>query len=417
MARCGCRGGQRATLAPTRQASGEGGSGCSSPTSRSAGRCSPRWSRSCCAIVGIVAFFSLSVREYPDIDPPIVSVETSYTGAAAQRGREPHHPAARGAARRHRGHPDDHLALARRPLGHLDRVQPRPRRRRGRERRARPRRRRGRRSARRRAAARGPQGRCRRAADHVLRHLAPRLVAAPAQRLCRPQHLVDRFSSIDGVARVFSRRRGAAVDARLARARAARRVPADARAMSRPRCAPRMSSFPPAASNGRTRMSTLRVNRPFATPAQFAQLDRRPRRRRLSRPAGRRRAGRGGRRRTPIRRSALNGDQASASASSASRAPTRSRWRTPRRRRAREIEPNLPQGMTIVVGSRQFAVHQQGDREGLADAGRGGGARRARHLPVPRKLARDADPGGHRADLPARHLRRAVARSAIRSTC
>ncbi|MEJ7925822.1 efflux RND transporter permease subunit [Sphingobium sp. AN641] len=34
-------------------------------------------------IVGIVGFMSLSVREYPDTDPPIVSVETGYTGAAA----------------------------------------------------------------------------------------------------------------------------------------------------------------------------------------------------------------------------------------------------------------------------------------------------------------------------------------------
>jgi multidrug efflux pump len=34
-------------------------------------------------VVGIVGFMSLSVREYPDTDPPIVSVETTYTGAAA----------------------------------------------------------------------------------------------------------------------------------------------------------------------------------------------------------------------------------------------------------------------------------------------------------------------------------------------
>jgi multidrug efflux pump len=34
-------------------------------------------------LVGLVAFFSLSVREYPDTDPPIVSVQTAYTGAAA----------------------------------------------------------------------------------------------------------------------------------------------------------------------------------------------------------------------------------------------------------------------------------------------------------------------------------------------
>ncbi|MCP3732414.1 efflux RND transporter permease subunit [Sphingomonas sp. MG17] len=34
-------------------------------------------------IIGIVAFLSLSVREYPDTDPPVVSVQTAYTGAAA----------------------------------------------------------------------------------------------------------------------------------------------------------------------------------------------------------------------------------------------------------------------------------------------------------------------------------------------
>ncbi len=34
-------------------------------------------------IVGVVGYLSLSVREYPDTDPPIVSVETTYTGAAA----------------------------------------------------------------------------------------------------------------------------------------------------------------------------------------------------------------------------------------------------------------------------------------------------------------------------------------------
>jgi multidrug efflux pump len=35
------------------------------------------------AVVGIVGFLSLPVREYPAVDPPIVSVETTYTGAAA----------------------------------------------------------------------------------------------------------------------------------------------------------------------------------------------------------------------------------------------------------------------------------------------------------------------------------------------
>ena len=35
------------------------------------------------AVVGIVGFLSLSVREYPDVDPPVVSVDTTYIGAAA----------------------------------------------------------------------------------------------------------------------------------------------------------------------------------------------------------------------------------------------------------------------------------------------------------------------------------------------
>ena len=35
------------------------------------------------SLVGIVGFLALSVREYPDTDPPVVSVETEYTGAAA----------------------------------------------------------------------------------------------------------------------------------------------------------------------------------------------------------------------------------------------------------------------------------------------------------------------------------------------
>ena len=37
------------------------------------------------AVVGLIGFLSLSVREYPDTDPPIVSVQTRYIGAAASR--------------------------------------------------------------------------------------------------------------------------------------------------------------------------------------------------------------------------------------------------------------------------------------------------------------------------------------------
>ncbi len=34
-------------------------------------------------VFGAVSFFRLAVREYPDIDPPVVSIETTYTGASA----------------------------------------------------------------------------------------------------------------------------------------------------------------------------------------------------------------------------------------------------------------------------------------------------------------------------------------------
>ena len=35
-------------------------------------------------LVGIVSFFRLTVREYPNIDQPVVSVATNYPGASAQ---------------------------------------------------------------------------------------------------------------------------------------------------------------------------------------------------------------------------------------------------------------------------------------------------------------------------------------------
>jgi multidrug efflux pump len=35
-------------------------------------------------VIGAAAFFFLPVRELPDVDPPIVSVSTSYAGASAE---------------------------------------------------------------------------------------------------------------------------------------------------------------------------------------------------------------------------------------------------------------------------------------------------------------------------------------------
>jgi multidrug efflux pump len=35
-------------------------------------------------VAGIICFTSLPLREYPDIDPPLVSIETTYLGASAE---------------------------------------------------------------------------------------------------------------------------------------------------------------------------------------------------------------------------------------------------------------------------------------------------------------------------------------------
>ncbi|MCC5862941.1 MAG: efflux RND transporter permease subunit, partial [Gammaproteobacteria bacterium] len=35
-------------------------------------------------ILGVMAYDRLPVREYPDIDPPIVSISTDYRGASAE---------------------------------------------------------------------------------------------------------------------------------------------------------------------------------------------------------------------------------------------------------------------------------------------------------------------------------------------
>ncbi|RZA03999.1 MAG: efflux RND transporter permease subunit, partial [Moraxellaceae bacterium] len=34
-------------------------------------------------VAGLVSYTRLNLREYPNIDPPIVSISTDYTGAAA----------------------------------------------------------------------------------------------------------------------------------------------------------------------------------------------------------------------------------------------------------------------------------------------------------------------------------------------
>ncbi len=200
------------------------------------------------AIVGLVGFLSLSVREYPDVDPPVVSVDTVYTGCRRQRRRKPHHSGAGRSAVGDRRAADADLAVARRPIVDHHRILPRPRHRFRGERRPRPRLfdRRGHAGGG--AATGGPQGRCRCAADHVPGVPQAGLEPAPDHRLHRSQHrgpdVGDRRRRPHP-----DQRRSAAGDADLDAAAAARRFLADLRPISKRRCAGRMSNCRPAGWN------------------------------------------------------------------------------------------------------------------------------------------------------------------------
>jgi hypothetical protein len=60
-------------------------------------------------VIGAAAFMFLPVRELPNVDPPIVSVNTTYRRRLGRGHREPHHRADRAADRRHPGRRPDHL--------------------------------------------------------------------------------------------------------------------------------------------------------------------------------------------------------------------------------------------------------------------------------------------------------------------
>src|SRR3954452_12322067 len=88
---------------------------------------------------GLASLLQMPVREYPAVDPPIVSVNTVYKGASNEVIESRVTELTRRVGRRHRGHPSGVLAKPERTLLRHDRVlrRARPRRRRGR--RARPR--------------------------------------------------------------------------------------------------------------------------------------------------------------------------------------------------------------------------------------------------------------------------------------
>ena len=328
------------------------------------------------AVVGLVGFFGLSVREYPDVDPPVVSVQTHYTGAAASVVETRITQVLEDQLSGVEGLQTITSRSQRRPVVDHHRILPRPRR-----------------SIRPpttcATGSAAPPATCPRKSrppevrkvDADASPILFLVVSKPgwsrlaAQRLCRPQParplLLDRRRRAG-----LRRRRGAAGDAGLAAARAARRLRPDARPTSRARCGARMSSFPPAGSNRRSRTSPCASTGRSRTPQQFAQLV-------VGRGADGYLVRLGDVARVeqgpenPYSAFRLNG---AAGGRPRHRPPVGRQHARGRRggqgRRPRSSSPTLPEGMTIVVGSDDSPVHQPRDREGLGDAGRGGGAGR-----------------------------------------
>ena len=221
-------------------------------------------------LVGIVAYLGLSVREYPDTDPPIVSVQTAYTGAAASvieaRITQPLEEALSGiegiqtiTSRSRDGNSAISIEFA--PGRDVD------------------------------SAANDVRDRIGGAASNLPEEaLAPevRKVDADASPILflvisRPgwtrlelsdyvdRNIVDRFAVIDGVARVFvggEARRSMRIWLEPTKLAAFRLTPADVETSLRSQNV----ELPAGRLESSGQNQTLRVQRPFSTPAQFGQL-------------------------------------------------------------------------------------------------------------------------------------------------
>jgi hypothetical protein len=65
------------------------------------------------AAFGYLSYAGLPLRELPDIDPPVVSVQTTYTRRIRQCRGNAHNPDRGRSGCRHRRHRHDHVKLAR----------------------------------------------------------------------------------------------------------------------------------------------------------------------------------------------------------------------------------------------------------------------------------------------------------------
>lgn len=221
-------------------------------------------------IIGLVGFLSLSVREYPDVDPPVVSVQTAYIGAAASvietRVTQPIEEALAGieglqtiTSRSRDGQSD--VTLEFQPGRDIE------------------------------SAANDVRDRIGSVADNLPDEaLAPevRKVDADASPIMflvmsRPgwsqlelsdyvdRNLLDRFTSIDGVARVFiggEARPAMRVWMQPDRLAAYRLTPSDVESALRSQNV----ELPAGRLESQQQNTTLRVNRPFSSAEDFAQL-------------------------------------------------------------------------------------------------------------------------------------------------
>jgi hydrophobic/amphiphilic exporter-1 (mainly G- bacteria), HAE1 family len=90
-------------------------------------------------VLGLFSFRRLPIDQFPDVDIPVVAVQTVYVGREPGDGRARGHAAARGGVQPGGGRGPDHVHLARRRVAGHRRVRPRPQRRSGRRRTSAPR--------------------------------------------------------------------------------------------------------------------------------------------------------------------------------------------------------------------------------------------------------------------------------------
>ena len=198
---------------------------CSCPRFASSGRSSRRCCRSSSCWSASISYTRLSVREYPRIDEPVVSVSRHVSRRVGRGRRVAGDEAARGFARRHRGRRGDDLAE---PLGDVAHQRPlHAEARSGLGRRRRPRQggARARQAARHDRRADHRQGRGRRQSDHLHRGRGGLADAARGVRLRQALRAAAAVRAA-GRRRRAHLRRAAGVDAHQPRPHAARRLQA-----------------------------------------------------------------------------------------------------------------------------------------------------------------------------------------------